>query len=87
MDGFNLQHTLHASVSAGVHDLASVKMVATAMKQELSAKLRLVGEKVAAGLNLEKKTWKNLDEVEANVTEMMSDIDVTVEEGVSCLIH
>ena len=62
-------------------------MVATAMKQELSAKLRFVGEKVAAGLNLEKKTWKNLDEVVTHVSEMMSDIDVTVEEGVSCSIH
>ena len=57
------------------------------MKQELSAKLKCIGNKVAAGLNLEKKTWKNLDEVEAHVTEMMSDIDVTVEEGVSRLKH
>ena len=57
------------------------------MKKELSAKLKCIGNKVAAGLNLEKKTWKNLDEVETHVTEMMSDVDVTVEEGVCRLKH
>ena len=58
-------------------------MVAMSMKQELDAKLKVIADKITGSLNLEKRTWASLHEVEEEVSKMMHEVDNTVLEAVS----
>lgn len=58
-------------------------MVAMGMKQELAAKIKVIADKITGGLNLEKRTWASLHDVEEEVSKMMREVDKTVQEAVS----
>ena len=58
-------------------------MVAMGMKQELAAKIKVIADKITGGLNLEKRTWASLHDVEEEVSKMMREVDKTVLEAVS----
>ena len=52
------------ALSAKFHELGPIAMVADRMKQELDAKIKVLADKVTGGLNLEKRAWASLQEVE-----------------------
>ena len=58
-------------------------MVALSMKRELDAKIKGIADKITGGLNLEKRVWASLHEVEEEVSKMMHEVDETVQEAVS----
>ena len=74
------------ALSAKVHELGPIAMFADRMKQELDAKIKVIADKITGGLNLEKRAWASLHEVEEEVSKMMGEVDRSVQETVStCL--
>ena len=71
------------ALSAKVHELGPIAMVADRMKQELDAKIKVIADKITGGLNLEKRAWASLQEVEDEVSMMMAEIDKNVQDAVS----
>lgn len=70
-------------ISAKVHELGTIAMVADRMKQELDAKMKAIADKRTAGLNVEKRAWAGLHEVEEEVSTMMAEVDKDVQKAVS----
>ena len=58
-------------------------MVADRMKQELDAKIKVIADKITGGLNLEKRAWASLQEIEEEVSKMMGEVDKSVQGAVS----
>ena len=58
-------------------------MVADRTKQELDAKMKAIADKRTAGLNVEKRAWAGLHEVEEEVSTMMAEVDKDVQKAVS----
>ena len=67
----------------GIHATSSISMMADNMRLKLNAKIKKIADQVAEGLNLEKKSWSSLYDVECEVTQMMKEIDERVEKAVS----
>lgn len=63
-----------------VHEPAPVSMISSIMRRELQVKLKEIGDQIAEGLNLEKRAWSKLHDVEDDVTVMMAEIDKSVED-------
>ena len=74
------------ALSAKVHELGTIAMVADRMKQELDAKMKAIADKRTAGLNVEKRAWAGLHEVEEEVSTMMAEVDKDVQKAVSIRI-
>lgn len=53
------------------------------MRHDLDVKLKDISDKVTKGLNLEKKVWESLHEVESEVSKLMAEVDQVVEQVVS----
>ena len=67
------------------HDVAAIQKIATTLQHELHVKLKTLADSFTEGLNLEKKTWNELHDVECEVSNMTSEIDLAVEDAVSRL--
>ena len=65
------------------HNIAAIQKIANTLQHKLNEKLRTIADSVTEGLNLEKKTWNDLHQVECDVSRMMSEIDQAVKEAVS----
>ena len=61
-------------------------MVAKCMKRELDARIRVIADKITGGLNLEKRAWGSLHEVEEEISRMMAEVDKDVQKAVSIRI-
>lgn len=59
--------------------------MAAHVRHDLHTELKMVSDEVTDGLNREKNTWEGLHEVEADVSEILTQIDQHVEEMVSLL--
>mgnify|MGYP001804336142 CR=1 FL=1 len=73
-------------IAAEVHELGSIGLVAKCMKRELDARIKVIADKITGGLNLEKRAWASLHEVEEEVSKMMAEVDKDVQEAVSITI-
>mgnify|MGYP001802596289 CR=1 FL=1 len=71
---------------ARLHDTAPLSTIASKMRQELNAKLKNVADKATKGLNLEKRAWNDLHNIESEVESMSMEIDQCVEKAVSMMI-
>ena len=61
-------------------------MVAKCMKRELDGRIKVIADKITGGLNLEKRAWASLHEVEEEISKMMAEVDKDVQEAVSIQI-
>jgi hypothetical protein len=72
--------------SSGLHAISAIAMMADSMRLQLNDRIKKIADQVTEGLNLEKKSWSSLYDVECEVTKMMSEIDERVEKAVSWFI-
>lgn len=79
-----MMRTLLICLTSGQgHDTASIPTMAARMRHELHIKLKVIADKITDGINLEKKTWEGLHQVESEVPKLMTEIDRVLEEKVS----